>query len=98
MGSSSERPPALDPVQLLHYDTALPTPAHLPRSKLAMYAADHPPPHFHVLATDGSEAIVELGSLRVLSGAVRAAALVEALAWASQNAATLADKWKELNP
>ena len=85
-------------MQLLHYDAAMPTLARLPKSKLAMYAADHPPPHFHVLATDGSEAIVELGSLRVLSGAVRSAALVEALAWASQNAATLADKWKELNP
>ena len=63
-------------MQLLHYDTAMPTLARLPKSKLAMYAADRPPPHFHVLATDGSEANVEPGSLRILSGAVRSAALL----------------------
>lgn len=70
----------------------------LPKSKLTMYAGDHNPPHFHVLANDGSEALVDLASLRVLDGAVRPSVLKEALAWASQNVAVLTAKWKELNP
>lgn len=63
-----------------------------------MYAADHNPPHFHLLANDGSEALVDLASLQVMGGSVRPAVLKEALAWASQNVALLATKWKELNP
>ena len=51
-----------------------------------------------MLANDGSEALIELASLRVIDGAVRPAVLKEALAWASQSAALLATKWKELNP
>ncbi len=63
-----------------------------------MYAGDHNPPHFHVLANDGSEALVDLASLRVIDGSVRPTVLKEALAWASQNVAPLSSKWKELNP
>lgn len=63
-----------------------------------MYAADHNPPHFHLLANDGSEALIDLASLQVMGGSVRPAVLTEALAWASQNVALLATKWKELNP
>ena len=72
--------------------------ARLPKAKLTMYANDHNPPHFHVLANDGSEALVDLASLQVMGGFVRPAPLKEALAWASQNVALLASKWKELNP
>ena len=63
-----------------------------------MYAGDHNPPHFHVLANDGSEALIDLASLRVIDGTVRPTVLKEALAWASQNVALLATKWKVLNP
>jgi hypothetical protein len=70
----------------------------LPRSRLTMYAGDHSPPHFHVLANDGSEALIDLASLCVIEGTVRPAVLKEALAWAGQNVALLATKWKELNP
>ncbi|MCZ8112656.1 MAG: DUF4160 domain-containing protein [Rhizobiaceae bacterium] len=70
----------------------------LTKSKLTMYAGDHNPPHFHVLANDGSEALIDLASLQVIDGTVRPAVLKEALAWASKNVALLATKWKELNP
>jgi hypothetical protein len=70
----------------------------LQMSRLTMYAGDHNPPHFHVLASDGCEALIDLASLRVIDGTVRPAVLKEALAWASQNVALLATKWKELNP
>ena len=39
----------------------------LPRSKLTMYAGDHNPPHFHVLANDGSEALIDLASLQLFT-------------------------------
>jgi hypothetical protein len=70
----------------------------LQKSRLTMYAGDHNPPHFHVLASDGCEALIDLASLRVIDGTVRPAVLKEALAWASLNVALLATKWKELNP
>ena len=76
----------------------MPTLARLTKSKLTMYAADHNPPHFHVLATDGTEAWVEIASLKVIYGAVRPAVLREALAWAGADKAALAARWKELNP
>ncbi len=69
-----------------------------PKAKLTMYAGDHNPPHFHVLVNDGSEALVDLATLQVMGGSVRPAVLKEVLAWASQNVALLATKWKELNP
>ena len=46
-----------------------------------MYFEDHNPPHFHVLANDGREAQVRLGSLRVLNGEVDKRALAEAREW-----------------
>ena len=63
-----------------------------------MYADDHNPPHFHVLANDGAQAWVELAGLRVIWGSVNRLALKEAPAWAGENAGLLATKWKELNP
>lgn len=76
----------------------MPTLVRLSSSKITMYAADHNPPHFHVLASDGAEAWVEIASLTVIYGAVRPAVLKEALTWASANTATMMAKWKELNP
>ncbi|CAN5293032.1 hypothetical protein BH11PSE9_BH11PSE9_03860 [soil metagenome] len=76
----------------------MPTLARFSKSKLAMYAGDHNPPHFHILANDGSEAWVELATRQVIWGAVRPASLKEALDWAGRNTALLAAKWKELNP
>ncbi|MDC6171262.1 DUF4160 domain-containing protein [Paucibacter sp. XJ19-41] len=63
-----------------------------------MYADDHNPPHFHVLANDGKKALVEIASLTVIAGEVRSGTLKEALGWAGSNKATLVAKWKELNP
>lgn len=76
----------------------MPTVVRLSKCKITMYAGDHNPPHFHVLASDGSEAWIALASLRVIWGSVRPPALKEALMWAHENLAGLAAKWKELNP
>lgn len=46
----------------------MPTVIRLQKSKITMYAGDHNPPHFHVLASDGAEAWVALASLEVIWG------------------------------
>ena len=76
----------------------MPTMTTLSNCKIAVFANDHNPPHFHILASDGSKALVEIGTLKVIRGAVKAATLKEAQAWAASNTALLAAKWKELNP
>lgn len=76
----------------------MPTLARLSKCKVTMYAGDHNPPHFHVIANDGAEAWVEIASLSVIYGGVPTAAKREALAWAGANRPLLAAKWKELNP
>ena len=57
-------------------------------TEIAMYFADHPPPHFHVLGRDGAAQVI--GS----SGRID---LREALAWAEQNQPFLQEKWDELS-
>ena len=76
----------------------MPTIARLNTCRLALYAADHLPPHFHVLANDGREALVEIASLQVLAGDAGSRAQAEALAWAASHQAGLQTLWKELNP
>jgi hypothetical protein len=68
------------------------------RCAITMYAADHLPPHFHVRANDGREALVEVHTLAVLAGRIPQRELAEALAWAGANQVLLTAKWKELNP
>lgn len=76
----------------------MPTLARLSNCTVTMYAADHLPPHFHVRANDGREALVEVATLAVLAGRLTKRELAEALAWAAANQALLHAKWKELNP
>ena len=77
----------------------MPTLVRLPDCTLAMYAADHLPPHFHVRLNDGREALVEIAGLVVLqSNKCSRRELALALAWAGVNQALLETRWKELNP
>lgn len=77
---------------------AMPTLARFSQSTITMYAGDHLPPHFHVRMSDGREALVAIATLEVLRGTIAKRELSEALAWAKENQAALAAKWKELNP
>jgi hypothetical protein len=63
-----------------------------------MYPADHNPPHFHILANDGEQCLVQIRTMVVLRGNVGAAVLAEALAWAGPDAAVLLMRWTVLNP
>lgn len=60
-----------------------------------MYFADHNPPHFHVLGSDGAAQIaIETLEIIAMSGRVD---LREALEWAARNKALLQAKWNELS-
>lgn len=65
---------------------------------ITLYAADHPPPHFHVRTRNGREALIVIADLTVLSGSVARRELVEAVSWAHHNAQLLRSRWQELNP
>lgn len=62
-------------------------------SEIAMFFADHNPPHFHVLGREGA-AQVRIDTLEVMemSGKVD---LREALEWAAENRALLETRWHE---
>ena len=62
---------------------------------IRMYADDHRPPHFHIVAADFQVA-VRITDLRVIAGAARRAQIAEAMARAAQHREMLALKWVEL--
>lgn len=76
----------------------MPTLVRLSQSRISMYAADHQPPHCHVRANDGREALVDIARLEVLRGGVAPRVLAEAMAWIEAHQAVLLATFKELNP
>jgi hypothetical protein len=62
--------------------------------KIAVYADDHMPPHFHIEGR-GFRAVVEIQTMAVRAGDVRKAA--DAMAWARRNAAMLRSAWLSIN-
>ena len=63
---------------------------------LRIYADDHRPPHFHIVAPD-FHVLVRISDLTVIAGEARPAQLAEVLAWARANRERLALRWAELN-
>jgi hypothetical protein len=63
---------------------------------LRMYAGDHRPPHFHIVAPD-FQVLVRISDLQVIEGVARPAQIAEAIAWARAHRESLARKWAELN-
>jgi hypothetical protein len=61
-----------------------------------IYADDHRPPHFHIVAPD-FHVLVRISDLTVIAGEARPAQLAEVLAWARANRERLALRWAELN-
>ena len=64
-------------------------------SEIAMYFADHNPPHFHVLGREGA-AQVRIDTLEVMEMAGKVD-LSEALDWAADNRGLLEAKWDEFS-
>jgi len=63
---------------------------------LRMYADDHRPPHFHIVAPD-FQVLVRISDLAVIAGEARASEIAEAIAWARKHQEMLSLKWAELN-
>lgn len=61
-----------------------------------MYAGDHRPPHFHIVAPD-FQVLVRISDLTVIAGEARLAQITEIIAWARVHRESLALKWAELN-
>ena len=61
-----------------------------------MYADDHRPPHFHIVAPD-FQVLVRISDLTVIAGDARPTEIAEAPAWAQAHQDWLALKWVELN-
>jgi hypothetical protein len=73
---------------------ALPTIRRFAACKIAIYADDHVPPHFHIEGR-GFRAIIEIETMTVRAGEVRRA--VDAMAWARANIELLRTEWARLN-
>jgi hypothetical protein len=61
-----------------------------------IYADDHRPPHFHIVAPD-FQVLVRISDLRVIAGDARPAQIAEVLSWARAHRERLALTWAELN-
>ena len=61
-----------------------------------VYADDHRPPHFHIVAPD-FQVLVRISDLQVIAGEAPPAQIAEVLAWARERRESLALKWAELN-
>jgi hypothetical protein len=73
----------------------MPRIARFASTEIAMYFADHPPPHFHVLGRDGA-AQVEIETLEVIEMSGRID-LREALEWAAPRRDELRAHWARLS-
>jgi Domain of unknown function (DUF4160) len=61
-----------------------------------MYADDHRPPHFHIVAPD-FQVLVRISDLTVIAGDAAPRPDPEVIAWARARRESLALKWAELN-
>jgi hypothetical protein len=61
-----------------------------------MYADDHRPPHFHIVAPD-FQVLVRFSDLTVIAGEARPTQIAAALVWAQSHQEALALRWTELN-
>lgn len=61
-----------------------------------MYADDHNPPHFHLVAVE-FQVLVRISDGSVISGKAPSARIAQALAWAKDNQELLTQHWAKLN-
>lgn len=72
----------------------MPTIRRFGNCKIAIYADDHLPPHFHIEGR-GFRVVVEIETMAVLAGNSRKAA--EAMEWAASNKDLLRAEWTRLD-
>ncbi len=74
----------------------MPTVHRFGSCKVAIYADDHFPPHFHLVGK-GWRCSIEIASLALMHGQAPKRELDEALTWARKNRELLTAKWSEYN-
>ena len=74
----------------------MPTLHRIRNVQLCVFAADHPPPHFHAIAPDWN-ALIDIESVSVFQGKVPSAIWKAVKAWASENQPLLRQTWRTLN-
>ena len=75
----------------------MPTVARFPNCRLEVRFLDHPPPHVHVVMSDGRDNLIEIDTLAML-GPIPARELIEVLAWAAGHRAVLIAEWRKYHP
>jgi hypothetical protein len=75
----------------------MPTLQRFSDCRVLIYLGDHPPPHVHVVKSDGRDAIVEIETLRVI-GKLASREMREALHWIATQKAYLLNEWTRYNP
>jgi ACT domain-containing protein len=75
----------------------MPTLQRLTDCRILMYIGDHPPPHVHVLKSDGRDCIVEIDTLLVI-GKIASREIRDALNWIDSNRVFLLSEWQRYNP
>jgi hypothetical protein len=75
----------------------MPTLQRFSDCRVLIYLDDHPPPHVHVVKSDGRDAIVEIETLRVI-GKLASREMREALQWIATQKAFLLNEWTRYNP
>ena len=74
----------------------MPTIGRLGNAKIVVYAADHNPPHFHLLSAEYA-AIVSIETLEITSGFVPRRIYEVARRWAVDHMDILREAWTRLN-
>jgi hypothetical protein len=74
----------------------MPTVVRLGNVKIVIYAADHNPPHFHLLSAEHA-AIVSIETLEITSGFVPRQVYEVATRWAVDHMDLLRETWTRLN-
>jgi hypothetical protein len=63
---------------------------------IRVYANDHLPPHFHVIAPD-FEALIEIETLKIMRGTLSRQAEKRVMAWASEHRGEIAAERNRVN-
>jgi len=71
----------------------VPTVATVAGCAIRFYFEDHEPAHFHVIASDGGEAVVRVSDLSVMEGMLAPAQRRAVLGWAVERQDALALVW-----
>ena len=75
----------------------MPTLQKFPDCRVLMYFSDHPPPHVHVVKSDGRDCIVEIETLLIV-GKLASREIRGALQWIGSEQLFLLKEWRRCNP